>query len=394
MSPPASARDAGPSTGERRQSAALLGLGLTAHEVFWSAVVLRFTISVSLLPVLTASRAGRDAWAAALAGTLLGLALSWILTYPVTACPSGGIARQHREALGRWLGPGVTVAYLWILLHLTALTLRDYAEAVVTAILPTTPLVVVVGLTTLLAGVAAGRDTPSLGRMAIIIGGVMAVSVVAVALAAAPVARVARLAPLFRTGPPGLVSGALVSAAWHSMVIFLLPMAPSLVDRGEARRAVLAATVVSGLAEAAVAALVVFVMSGELGVKAAYPLFEVVRQVEVGEFLQRPDALVIGAWGLGLIMSAALLFHAGARGLAQLADLRGHSVLVKPMMVVLATLAFLLAANDLEIRRFSDARVLTPYLGVVLWLPASAVALGTLRAARRLRRSTRRGQVP
>ncbi len=357
----------------------LLGLSLTRHQVFWSTFVLRSTVSISLLPVLTASRAGRDAWAASALGTVLGLLLVGMLTYPAVAYPGAGLASQHRQALGRWLGPPVTLVYLWLLLHLTALTLREYSEAIVTAILPTTPLVVVVGVTTLLAGVAASQRTPGLGQISVIIGGVLVFSLVALALMVIPAVEVQRLLPAFRTGWGGIASGSLLSAAWHSQAIFLLPMAPATLDVRAARRAALWATLASGLTEAMLAALAVAVMSGELAVKAAFPLFEVARQVEVGEFLQRVDALVVGAWGLGLIMSASLLFHAGSLGLTQLAGLSEHSVLINPMMVVLAVLAFRVAENDLELRRFSDVGTLAPYLFIALWLPG---ALLTLRARR------------
>lgn len=360
----------------------LMGLALTRHQVFWSTFVLRSTVSISLLPVLTASRAGRDAWAASLVGTGLGLLLVGMFTYPAVAYAGAGLAGQHRQALGRWLGPAVSLAYLWLLLHLTALTLREYAEAIVTAILPTTPLEVVVGVTTLLAGVAAGQNTPALGRMAVIIGGVLVFSLVALTLMVAPVAEAQRLLPAFRTGWAGIASGGLLSAAWHSQAIFLLPVAPATVDVRGARRAALWATLASGLTEAMLAALSVAVMAGELAVKAAFPLFEVARQVEVGEFLQRVDALVVGAWGLGLIMSASLLFHAGSVGLTQLAGLHEHSVLVNPMMVLLAVLALRVAENDLELRRFSDVKTLVPYLFIVLWLPAAVLALRAWRAVR------------
>ena len=360
---------------ERLTEARRLGVGLSTWQLFWLSVVIRLTVTVALLPNLSASRAGKDAWVGFLTALPFALALAWVATYPGTRQPDRGLVGLARIAFGRWPGTVLAVLYLGAYLLATSVVLRDYAEAITAAILPTTPLVVVVSVTTLLAATIASHDTGTVGRMAVIIGPVLVLSVLLIAVLIMPETELERLRPWLGTGWRGLVSGTLAAVAWHSQFLFYHPYVPALLDVKQAQYAVMGAVAAASLLGAFIAILVVSVLTAAVAVQASFPLFEVARLVSVGEFIQRIDAVAVGAWGLGLIMSAATFFHGAALSIKELAGMRDHRPLIRPMAVILVVVAMQVGRDTLEIRELTDVRTLVPLLAAGVWLPSVIWAL-------------------
>ena len=363
--------------------ARLLGQRLTGYQLFWMALAMRVTTAVALLPELSSSRAGQDAWLAFLGGILPVAALAWLVAYPSVPFAGRGLVGLARQAFGVWLGTGVALLYLAGYLLATAVILREYTEAIVTAILPSTPPVAIVSVVALLAAVTAAQETAAVGRLALLIGPVVVLSVLIIALLIAPELQLERLQPVMSNGWRGLVSGTLTVMVWHSQYLFYYPLSAAVVDPARAQKALMAAAILASVLGAFVAALTVTVLTGELAVKTAFPFFEVARLVSVGEFVQRIDAIAVGAWGLGLILSSSVFFHAAALALGELLGVPQHRMLVKPMGVVLVVVAIAVARDSIEWRQFTDTRVLVPYAVVLAWIPT---ALWAVRARLRARR--------
>ena len=353
----------------------LLGQSVTSHQFFWMALTVRVTTAVALLPVLTSTRAGRDAWLAFLLSVVPGAVLAWLVAYPSTRWPGRSLVELARSAFGRWPGTAVSLLFLAGYLVATSVILREYAEAIVTVILPDTPLVVVIAVVALLATVTAAQEPPAVGRLALLIGPIVVGSVFIIGLLASPAVEPGRLLPVLSTGWRGVVSGILGAMVWNTQYVLYYPLAAAAARSDEASRGLVAASVAAPVLGTLVAVLAVSVLTAELAVHEAFPLFEVARLVSVGEFVQRIDAIAAGAWGLGLILSSSLFFHAAALGLSELLGLPQHRMLVKPMGVVLVVVAMRVASDTLELRELTDVRVLTPYAAVLAWLPAMAWAV-------------------
>lgn len=356
--------------------ACLLGQRVTSQQFFWMALTVRATTAVALLPVLTGSRAGRDAWLAFLLSVVPGAVLAWFIASPATRWPGRGFVSLARAAFGKRVGTAVTLLFLAGYLVATSVILREYAEAIVTVILPTTPLVVVISVVAFLAAVTAAQETPAVGRLALLIGPIVVGSVFIIGLLASPALEPGRLLPVLSTGWSGVTSGVLAAMVWNTQYILYYPLAAAAGRADEARTALVASSAAAAaLLGTLVAVLTITALTAELAVHEAFPLFEVARLVSVGEFVQRIDAVAAGAWGLGLILSSSLFFHAAALGMSELLGLPQHRMLVKPMGVVLVVVAMRVAHDTLELRNLTDVRVLTPYAAVLAWLPVVAWAV-------------------
>lgn len=352
------------------------GEGLTSLQIFWLTVTARLTTVIAGLPTLTASRAGRDAWLAFLASLPLGMAFAWVMAYVSGVDPRSGLSGLARRALGRVGGAVVTLVFAWSYLHLAGILVRNYAEAVVAAVLPTTPLVVVAVLVGLVAATMAGQDTAVVGRLSLVLGPVAILSVLPIAVFVLPNVDPGMLKPIFHSGWRGLASGTLSATMWHTVAFFYPAVVWSVADPERGKRGLLTGVASAGLLSAFLAALVVATLSSERAVQEEFPLFSVARLVMVGEFIQRVDALALAAWGLSLLMAAALFLHTAALSLADLFGVGGHRRLVKPVALLVVVIAMIAAANTWELKAFFDPRVLGPYVTGHIWVPTAAWVAG------------------
>lgn len=359
------------------------GDGVTSSQVFWLALVTRLTTAMALMPTLTASRAGRDAWLALLLSLPVALALAWVTSYVPAAMPRAALAEQMQKPLGKWVGGGVVIVFVWSYLHRTALVVRDYGEVVVSAVLPRTPLGVMVVIVGVVVAVMAAQETPVMARAVSILGPLVVVAVLTMAFLLAPQVELARLQPVLHGGWSGLFSGFLAASGWHTQVFFYPPLAPWVLDHPRSRRALLAGTAAATLLGAVLVTVVVTVMSAEVAVASQFPLYAAIRLVMIGDFVQRLDVLAAGSWGLSLLAGAGLFLHAAALSLTSLVGLSDHRQLVRPLalLVIVGTLA--VGADTGELKQFSDVRVLAPYVIGHLWLPTAAWVTATARWRRR-----------
>ena len=358
----------------------LLGQSVSSHQFFWMTLTARITTSVALLPILTGSEAGRDAWIAFLFSLVPCALLTWLIAYPTARWPGWSFVSLSRAALGKWLGTVVALLFLAGYLVATSVILREYAEAIVTVILPSTPLVVVISVIALLGTVTAAQETAAVGRLALLIGPIVVASVFIIGLLAAPSVELGRLMPVLSTGWRGILSGVLTAMVWDTQVVLYYPLAAAAARADETSTGLVVSAVAATLLGTLITVLAVSAFTAELAVNEAFPLFEVARLVAVGEFVQRIDAIAAGAWGLGLILTSSLFFHAAALGMSEMLRLPQHRMLVKPMGVVLVVVAMKVAADTMELRNLTHVRVLTPYAAVLAWLPA--VAWAALAASR------------
>lgn len=355
---------------------------LSLRHLFIILFVMRSTVVISTLPVLTSADALQDAW------------LSVLLSYGATAVLVGALAllgrRFPRETftrysirlLGPWLGRGAALAYLWLFLFFAALEARIYGEVIITGFLPETPLVFVVGSMVFAAAVAAYAGVEVIGRVADIIFPLFLIAVVLTLLLPLPAAEFANLAPALARGWGPALRGALTPTALAVQFTVIAFLAPALDRPDKAVSRVLAAVACSFLVLLAALVTVVSVLGAEDGARSVYPVLRMVRSVRISAFLERVESLTVFAWGLGVFAGLAVYLYAGAIGVAHFFGLKRYRPLVPPMTVIWVVLAVHILEDVFELRDLLEYRVMGPY-GLAL-LAAPLALLWAVYGARAL----------
>lgn len=343
---------------------------LANRQLFAVLFIIRTTISIGILPVLTTADALQDAWLSVLVAMSGALFLAWIITALGIRFPGETIMQYGSRLLGPWLGRAVNLFYLWMLLHVAAIEVRFYGEVLLTGFLSETPLLFVIGSMVLLAAVAAFLGVEVIGRLAELILPLFGIAVLTSLIVPLPAASLANLEPVLARGLDPVLRGSVTPIAIGGAQLILVSfMLPSLVKPKRAVRWVLGAVAVSFLVLLAVAIINISVLGAAEGARSVFPFFRMVRAVRVSTVLERIEALIIFAWGMGLFIGLASYLWAGARGVAQFFNLSQYRALVPPMAVVWALLGYHNFQDIFEMSTFLEYRFAGPYMLAVTLIP-------------------------
>ena len=109
------------------------------RQLLYILFMMRTTVVIAFLPVLTSADAAQDAWLAALL-TFFGTAgIAFLVAGLGTRFPEQSLVQYSQELLGPWLGKIPALVVLWALLTIAATDTRIYGEMLVTSFLTETP---------------------------------------------------------------------------------------------------------------------------------------------------------------------------------------------------------------------------------------------------------------
>jgi len=343
--------------------------------------VLLFTILGSMLflqyPQYLISVGAGASWQVAVLVTLFGI----VITLPMVALgqryPGISLAEISLRAAGPALGLLLTLAVATWLFAAAVMTLRNFTETFVIAILPETPPSVLVLTGAVLAAYASYRGAEAIARTAYILLPLIAAGGLLVLLFSLPRVDTGLLFPFWGFGFDRTLMGSLYYASMSAEAIALLAMGYAFRDGRSLQHSSLRGILLFGLS----AALTVVVLVGTKGPPAAsqdpFPLFHLSRLVYLGRFLQRTEALIVMFWIFAAAIRLSALLHAATVSLAGALRLPDHRPLLVPLATIMMALA-LLPKDYVTVLRL-DRDWLRPLGFAVLAVPALLWLLSLLR---------------
>ncbi|HYF77139.1 MAG TPA: endospore germination permease [Symbiobacteriaceae bacterium] len=310
--------------------------------------------STLLLPM--GAPAKQAAWIATLLGGAGGLGIAFIYTRLALRFPGQGITGYSRLALGPWAGSLVGLLYIWYGFHLGALVLRNFGEFFLTALLPATPLSVIILTLMLLCAFGVRHGLEPVARSAhVLVPLVLMMAILAVILVAKE-ARLQHLQPWLGDQPVSILQAALtmMSFPFGETVIFamVLPrVRPAKAVPGTVFRTMLAVTVLL----AVLAALGTAVLGVHIRGTSRFATLAMVRQITLADFVTNLDALLIGAWVFTGYCKVSVCLHFCATGLAEWLGLAAYRQLILPIGILMVGLSIL---------AYPDVSKMTSFLSV------------------------------
>jgi len=278
------------------------------------AVVNKLSILTTYAPIVTAVPATRDAWVSAWLAALLSALIALISYSLLLRFPGQTIFVIARQVLGPSPGRLFNVALSGLLLYFAGNAIRAFAEVFVTAMVPDTPVVTLNVMMAALALLGALGGIAVLTRLSEMVGPIMILSFLVIVGLTSPQIHVERLLPVFEYGPEPMVLQAVTPIAVFGEVgwtVFLVM--PYLREPRQAKKAILAATAISGFMVSLGAALLIATMGPHLIDRELFPTLTIARAVELAEFLTRIEWIVASLWMGSMQVKIALLLY-GAIG--------------------------------------------------------------------------------
>ncbi|MDI3328758.1 MAG: endospore germination permease [Alicyclobacillaceae bacterium] len=313
-------------------------------EVQATAVLVSTAVGVGMLslPYFAAEKADTSAPLATFLGALFVLVALWLNTAVGLRFPTMSIIRYGEEVLGKWFGRAANIALSTIFVVLTALGAREFAEILITSMLPRTPVGVVVTLLLLIAAAATRYDLETFAYIHLFYFPVIVIPVGIVVLTALRYGDPLQVMPLWNGDWAGVAKGTLNAAALFQGAFVMTILIPNMRRPRSAWKVGLAGMfLVSVMMVTMVVAAQTVLGTNE--VKSFYwPTLVMIRSITLpGEVLERLDVVVAIMWVVAVYTTVYSSYYLSVTAFGEMTQLRDHRLFSFSLLPFIAAVAMM-----------------------------------------------------
>lgn len=274
------------------------------RQLFYFLFMMRTMIVMGTLPVLTAADALQDAWISSILSFFTAAILVVMIGALSIRFPDLTVVQYSQKLLGAWGGRIFSLLFILNYLHIASTDVRVYAEAIITGFLPNTPLIFIISVMVVVAGLAAHAGVEVIGRAADLLFPFFVLMIVLALIFPLPGGRflLANLEPIMSRGVAPVLRGALVPTLIIAQYLSLLMLTPTTTQPVKALKTALYALAASSLVLTLVAGSVIVMLGPDRGSRSTFPFFAMVRTLQISEFVERVEILTVFSWGFGLFI--------------------------------------------------------------------------------------------
>lgn len=299
-----------------------------------------------------AAGAGRDAWLAVLISALLGTLVILIYLLLMRLQPGLTIIEWYPAQLGRWLGGFIAWLYVLEFIYDAGRGIADVKYLIPTTILPETPTWVIGGvfIIVLAYGASAGIEVIGrIGEMGFPIIVVLAVLEV-ILLFSSGVVHTEHLQPVLYKGwgevwrtvwPIGVTQS--FGESIELAMVWTLTRQPERI-----MKTTIFAIVCSAIFIGTMDILAIAVLGEGVFQRSMYPMYLLIRQINVADFITNMDALGILFFCGLTFMKMSIHMFAAIRGAQLLTRIQDSRILVLPVSIIVFSAGIVMDSNSVE----------------------------------------------
>lgn len=305
-----------------------------------------FGESVLVYPSLITNMAHQDAWISSLLSVPGGIAVLWLFFQLHRTYPALSLVGISRHILGSWLGTLVSCWYLFYFLISASVYIRVVGDFMTTQLLIYTPYSVINLLFVLLlvGGMLAGLEAVARTSEIMLIIFILFVLILIVCLL--PQIDLARLMPIMENGTIPVLHGALygISYPFGEMSAFLMIL-PFVTHQSHMKRDMLLASLLAGIVLSMIITISLLVLGPFLTGHSVYTSYILTQKINIGDFLQRIEAIMATAWLITTFVKTMIYFYAFTTGIAQVCRLHNFRPYILPAGMLMFGLSILIAPD-------------------------------------------------
>ncbi len=311
-------------------------------------LVIMFTTGSSLLlaPSMLSSEAKQDAWLAAILGVVVGGLLAWLYQSLGNLYSDMTLVEYSEKILGKWIGKAVSLLFFTFSFLLAALVLRNIGDFITTQFMPETPIqsIHIIFLIIVMMGTRHGLET--IARSGEILFPLFIVFFLLLVILTSPQIEVEKIQPILEDGINPILRSTLlfIGFPFLELVIFLM-IFPYVNKPKEAGKALFMGTWMGGVILILLTALAILVEGPDYTSRKLYPSFYLAQKINIGNFLQRIEAIVAIMWFIAIYYKLTICFYVSALSLAQILNLKEYRMLVFPLGMILIVLSIVISPN-------------------------------------------------
>ncbi|KKI88445.1 hypothetical protein WQ54_31480 [Bacillus sp. SA1-12] len=341
-----------------------------------------FTIGSSILyiPSALAAEAKQDAWIAAGFGVIIGLLVVKLITSVAKLYPNLNFAQYTEVVLGKWIGKLVNLAFFFNFYMISAFVLRDVGDFVTTLLMPETPIqaILILFIVVVIMGIRLGLET--LARAAEIIYPLLIIMIFILLIALTPEIKFTNIQPLFKSDVKTIVRASLpfIAVPFFQISVFLM-IIPYVHKKKGAEKKFFSGAFKAGILLIVFTVFSILVLGVDITAREFYPTFSLSQKINIGNFLQRLEAVTASIWFISIFFKLSICFYASVLSLAHTLKLKDYKVLSFPLGMILVVLSIVVYPNIVYTGEFIKWMVY--YFGTMgLVIPITLLGVSILRS--------------
>jgi spore germination protein KB len=295
---------------------------------------------------MLAAKAKQDAWLAAIFGLVVGLLLVWLYKTLGILFPNMTLVEYSEKILGKWIGKAISLLFFTFPFLLGALVLRNIGDFLTTHVMPETPIEAIhlIFLIIVMMGTRYGLET--LARSGEILFPWFIVLFLFLVIFISPQIELEKIQPILEEGmKPVLQSTFLfIGFPFLELVNFLM-IFPYVNNPKDAGKAFFRGTLMGGIVLILLTALAILVEGADQTARNLYPSYILSQKINIGDFLQRIEAIVAIMWFISIFFKLTICFYVSTISLAQILKLKEYRMLVFPLGMILFVLSLIVSPN-------------------------------------------------
>ncbi|WP_235867399.1 GerAB/ArcD/ProY family transporter [Priestia abyssalis] len=333
-----------------------------------------FTVGTAVLIITSglAQQAKQDAWIAAAIGNAIGLLLIFLYTTIGNLLPNMNLIEMMEAILGKWLGK--TVAFFLIVtlfLGGPVGVLYYLGNFMRTQILNETPVEAIHILfgAIVIMGMRLGLET--IARTAELLFPWFIFFFVVLICLSFPNIELKNVQPVFAGGLMPIWTGVLtfLSVAFLPDIVLLMFAPVYIQNANNARKSLLAGAIMGGMMLFMTIALSVLVLGADLTARNLYPTYVLAKKINIGNFLQRMEALIAIVWFISLYFRVTIYMYVVTLGIGQIFHLNDVRTLALPLGMILIVLSLIVSPNVNYMQTWVNETWIPYALSIGLFLP-------------------------
>jgi spore germination protein KB len=315
--------------------------------------------------------AKQDAWIAIIIGMMMGFMILWVYTEIQLSYPDKNLPEILMTVLGKWIARPLILLYALTFFFTSVFNLREFTELFTITVLPKTPvtvLIIVVMVTTIYA-VSAGIEVVARTAEAALPFFLFFLILIYTLTFFSGNADLSKLKPVLEYGWSPVLHSAfpgILVFPFGEMTVFLMYW-KYLNSKSKIRKVSFLSVGISGV----FLVVSVIIMISVLGVRMTsglwVPLFEIIKLINVGDFITNLDTVGVVFFLLGGFFKMSLFFYGGVLAIQSLFKVKNPIWLILLSAISVSSSSILYFPN-LIFHRFVGLKVHSPYIDTIFYL--------------------------
>lgn len=340
-----------------------------SFETMWLLVLFCCTKLILGLPRTMVMLGGAAGWIIPLISAIPVLLGFTIIVLLLKYFPGQTVIEAGISAAGPIIGNIAATGYLVFFIVTTAMVLREFAESIKIMTLPMTPLSVIMLSFFLAAVVCVYLGLEVSARLSVMIAIPMLAVIVLIMILTCRDYNFNYLFPLLGKGPQKLLLWGMIKSSNYSEIIFAGLLINSIGGWQRTFKTGVKAISLSILVTTMITAVIIMTFNSQVAEEFYLPLFRLTKEITVGRFFQRAEALFIIIWTLVGLLYCTLGLYAATVIFARMLKVSYYKPLVPAMAIIILTVAFL--PHDMKAATVLDNDIIRGYS----WLISFAAPL-------------------